>query len=258
MSITITWHGHSCFSVSADGYSIVLDPYAPDSVPGLPPLSLSASQVLCSHGHSDHGYTDAVDLSAGKQGSPFTVTVIQTFHDDQNGSLRGENRIHILEADDLRIAHLGDLGCTLEPGQMELLKDLDAIMIPVGGYYTIDAAQAMALVEAVKPRIVIPMHYRSDTFGYDVIGRLEDYTKLCRDVVTYASASMVLEKDTPAQTAVLSLQQPGAAAKGFPGVRLPFPAAPLSFRYVSATPPDGISALPLPPPALLTSAGYPR
>ena len=82
MSITITWHGHSCFSVSADGYSIVLDPYAPDSVPGLPPLSLSASQVLCSHGHSDHGYTDAVDLSAGKQGSPFTVTVIQTFHDE--------------------------------------------------------------------------------------------------------------------------------------------------------------------------------
>lgn len=205
MSITITWHGHSCFSVSADGYSIVLDPYAPDSVPGLPPLSLSASQVLCSHGHSDHGYTDAVDLSARKQGSPFTVTVIQTFHDDQNGSLRGENRIHILEADGLRIAHLGDLGCTLEPGQMELLKDLDAIMIPVGGYYTIDAAQARALVEAVKPRIVIPMHYRSVTFGYDVIGRLEDYTKLCRDVVTYASASMVLEKDTPAQTAVLSL-----------------------------------------------------
>lgn len=90
MSITITWHGHSCFSVSADGYSIVLDPYAPDSVPGLPPLSLSASQVLCSHGHSDHGYTDAVDLSARKQGSPFTVTVIQTFHDDQNGSLRGK------------------------------------------------------------------------------------------------------------------------------------------------------------------------
>ena len=183
MSITITWHGHSCFSVSADSYSIVLDPYAPDSVPGLPPLS----------------------LSAGKQGSPFTVTVIHTFHDDQNGSLRGENRIHILEADGLRIAHLGDLGCTLEPGQMELLKDLDAIMIPVGGYYTIDASQARALVEAVKPRVVIPMHYRSDTFGYDVIGRLEDYTKLCRDVVTYASASMVLEKDTPAQTAVLSL-----------------------------------------------------
>ncbi len=161
--------------------------------------------MLCSHGHSDHGYTDAVDLSARKQGSPFTVTVIHTFHDDQNGSLRGENRIHILEADGLRIAHLGDLGCTLEPGQMELLKDLDAIMIPVGGYYTIDAAQARTLVEAVKPRIVIPMHYRSETFGYDVIGRLEDYTKLCRDVVTYASASMVLEKDTPAQTAVLSL-----------------------------------------------------
>ena len=87
MSITITWHGHSCFSVSADGYSIVLDPYAPDSVPGLPPLSLSASQVLCSHGHSDHGYTDAVDLSARKQGSPFTVTIKTDHPAGKTGSI---------------------------------------------------------------------------------------------------------------------------------------------------------------------------
>ena len=204
-SISITWNGHSCFTIEKDGFSIVFDPYGPNTVPGLAPLSLTADMVLCSHEHSDHGYTDAVTLKHSGTKNPFSITKIDTWHDPEQGALRGPNRIHILEADGLRIAHLGDLGCTLEPGQMELLKDLDAIMIPVGGYYTIDAAQARTLVEAVKPRIVIPMHYRSETFGYDVIGRLEDYTKLCRDVVTYASASIVLEKDTPAQTAVLSL-----------------------------------------------------
>ena len=100
--------------------------------------------MLCSHGHSDHGYTDAVDLSARKQGSPFTVTVIQTFHDDQNGSLRGENRIHILEQTVSGSPIWATWGVLWSPAQMELLKDLDAIMIPVGGYYTIDAAQARA------------------------------------------------------------------------------------------------------------------
>ena len=60
--LTITWHGHSCFTISCNGYDVVLDPYAPGSVPGLPELSLTADMVLCSHEHSDHGYTQAVRI----------------------------------------------------------------------------------------------------------------------------------------------------------------------------------------------------
>ena len=76
--------------------------------------------------------------------------------------------------------------------QKDLLKHLDAILIPVGGYYTIDAAQAKTVVDDLAPRIVIPMHYRSDHFGYPVIGRLEEFTGLCRNVVEYDSNTLVL------------------------------------------------------------------
>lgn len=204
-NLSITWHGHSCFTVSCDGYSIVLDPYAPDSVPGFAPLSLTANQVLCSHQHGDHGYTDAVSISGYEDQTPFHIQTIDTYHDDAKGALRGTDRIHILEAAGLRIAHMGDLGCELEPKQIEKLKNLDAILIPVGGYYTIDAAQARELVCALSPRVVIPMHYRSDTFGYDVIGRLEEYTKLCDDCVVYDTSTIVIDKDTKKQTAILKI-----------------------------------------------------
>lgn len=206
-NISITWYGHSCFLISCEGFSIVLDPYAPGSVPGfdgLAPHSLNACQVLCSHEHKDHGFTEAVALSDYKGESPFKILKIDTWHDDANGTLRGANRIHILEAAGIKIAHMGDLGCSLTPEQAECLKNLDAILVPVGGYYTINAAQAKELVSALSPRVVIPMHYRTDTFGYPVIGRLEEYTDLCKDVVRYDTDTIVIGKDTRPQTAVLT------------------------------------------------------
>ena len=87
---------------------------------------------------------------------------------------------------------MGDIGCPLTREQKDLLKHLDAILIPVGGYYTIDAVQAKAVVDDLAPRAVIPMHYRSDHFGYPVIGRLEEFTGLCRNVVEYDSNTLVL------------------------------------------------------------------
>ena len=204
--ITITWNGHSCFTVSADGYSIVFDPYSPGSVPGLEPLSLTADQILCSHEHGDHGYREAVRLNANPVQNPFEILKIDTFHDEQKGRLRGPNCIHILKANGMKVANLGDLGCSLSAEQMELLKKTDALLLPVGGYYTIDAVQARELVRQLTPRVVIPMHYRSDTFGYSVIGRLEEYLELCGDVVRYDTNFLVLDEKVGPQTAVLTLQ----------------------------------------------------
>ena len=138
--------------------------------------------------------------------NPFSITKIDTWHDPEQGALRGPNRIHILESDGLKIAHMGDIGCPLIREQKDLLKHLDAILIPVGGYYTIDAAQAKTVVDDLAPRIVIPMHYRSDHFGYPVIGRLEEFTGLCRNVVEYDSNTLVLTAETRPQTAVLKLK----------------------------------------------------
>lgn len=202
--ITIKWHGHSCFSVTADDYTIVLDPFADGSVPGLANIRPNANAVLCSHFHSDHGCTDVVTVTE-KENSPFGILKIDTFHDDAQGTKRGENRIHILEAYGMRIVHFGDLGCMLTPEQAEILKKADVVMIPIGGFYTIDAAQAREIVSILEPNVVIPMHYRSDAFGYPVIGRLDEFTKYYNNIVTYETDTIVVSKDTNAQTAILAL-----------------------------------------------------
>ena len=198
----ITWLGHSCFRVESRGYTAVLDPYADGSVEGLLPVRETADLVLCSHEHGDHNARDLVTLREGKA-PVFRVETISTYHDDQKGAKRGPNTIHILDDGVFRAAHAGDLGCALSGEELEKLKGLDVLMVPVGGYYTIDAAQARALVNAVKPRIVIPMHYRGQGFGFDVLAELEDYTRLCGDVVYYGGSVLELTKDLPAQTAVL-------------------------------------------------------
>lgn len=199
----IAYLGHSCFKITSEGYEIILDPYQDKSVPGYLPLHEQADQVLCSHEHRDHGAADQVELRSGVI-SPFVVETIQTWHDEQGGALRGENTIHILDDGHTRIAHLGDLGCQLLPEQKERLRKLDALLLPVGGFYTIDAEQAKALAEELEARVVIPMHYRGSSFGYDVIGSVDAYTDLCTDVVRYSGNELELTAETVKQTAVLT------------------------------------------------------
>ncbi len=198
----ITYLGHSCFKIASQDYEIVMDPYQEGSVPGYQPLHEEADQVLCSHYHRDHGALEAVTLRKGAI-SPFRVDSIATWHDDHKGEFRGSNTIHILDDGQVRIAHLGDLGCALTEEQKEALKGLDALLLPVGGFYTIDARQAKALAEELAPAVVIPMHYRGPGFGYDVIAPVQEYTKLCEDVVEYPGAELELTRNMPRQTALL-------------------------------------------------------
>ena len=200
----IVWNGHSCFTLESNQGTVVLDPYQPDSVPGLAPLSLRADLALCSHGHRDHNAREAVQLTGAAPA--LQIQELHTFHDPEGGALRGENTIHVITAEGLRVAHLGDLGCWPDPELLEQLRDLDAFLIPVGGYYTIDARQARRLAQELRPRVTIPMHYRGAGFGYDVIAPLEDYLALCGgdNVVRYPGNALELTRDTPAQTAVLA------------------------------------------------------
>jgi len=198
----ITWLGHSCFKIESKGYSIVLDPYQDSSVPGYKPVRETADQVLCSHDHKDHGAVESVTLRKGGT-SPFTVETIATWHDDQQGTLRGSDTIHILDDGQCRVAHLGDLGCELNSEQKDKLRGLTALLIPVGGFYTIDAAQAGRLADELSPTVVIPMHYRGESFGYDVIGPLERFTALRDDVVEYPGSELELTPNMAKQTAVL-------------------------------------------------------
>ena len=208
-AVQIQWLGQSCFRLEADGYSIVLDPYEDHFIPGLSPLTVTASEVLCSHDHADHGCVSAVSIRPAGP-SPFTVTRIASFHDDQNGALRGRNTIHRIECGGLKLAHLGDLGCMLNPEQIRELSGLDALLIPIGGYYTIDADQAYAVVQALRPRVVIPMHYRTEQFGFDVLDTADHFLSLFELVVEYPGDTMELTADTDPHTAVLTYEGAGA------------------------------------------------
>jgi L-ascorbate metabolism protein UlaG (beta-lactamase superfamily) len=200
--MNVIWNGHSCFSIQTQGQTIVFDPYVDDCVPGLVPLRLQADGVFCSHGHRDHNATELVTLSG--RGTTVPVEAIPVFHDRVRGLRRGRNTIHLLESEGLRLAHLGDLGHIPSKAVQNRLHDLDALLIPVGGYYTINAPTAQRLIELLKPKVVIPMHYRLGDMGYPVLDELSRFSALRRDVVAYDTNTLMLTQDTQPQTALLT------------------------------------------------------
>ena len=199
----ITWLGHSCFKIESKGFCIVIDPFEDGYVPGFDNIRENADCVLCSHSHNDHCAAQCVNLSTQNCEAIFTVTKINTYHDDQKGALRGENTIHIIDDGEVKIAHFGDLGCMPEQTQLDMLKNLDCILIPIGGFYTIGADTAKQITDIISPNAVIPMHYKSDSFGFDVLAGADSYTSLCDDTVEYNSNSITIDASTKKQTAIL-------------------------------------------------------
>lgn len=164
----LTYHGHSEFLLeSASGFRILTDPY--DGHVGYPLKTVRADAITVSHAHSDHNYINKVSGAQTVVTSPgetrlaidCSVTGIAAFHDDCEGKKRGQTLMFLFEIDGLHIAHLGDLGCDLNEKQLAALQETDILLLPVGGYYTINAKQAFETVKRINPRIVIPMHYKT-------------------------------------------------------------------------------------------------
>ncbi len=180
----IKYIGHACFKIrdNETGFSIMFDPYKEGVVPGYRPIKDTANMILCSHDHDDHCGVESV-IKEENPNNPYKVEVIDTFHDPEKGKLRGSNKIHIVTHKESgeKVVHYGDTGEILEDlltdENLELLKDADIALIPVGNIYTYDAKQALALMEATKPKVMIPMHYRCDAlkFGYPNIESIENF-----------------------------------------------------------------------------------
>lgn len=168
----LTWLGHACFCLESGGYRVLLDPYG--RVEGYPEPQAAVHAVYCSHGHQDHCNRAAATLLP-EQENPFTVTEWTCFHDAQHGALRGENTVRMFEAEGLRVAHLGDLGHMPDAALCGALRALDVLLVPVGGFYTIDAQQAAALVKQLRPRVAVPMHYRHAPYGLLNVGGVEPF-----------------------------------------------------------------------------------
>lgn len=204
--MTLTWYGHSCFLLETELGSVVFDPYAPGSVPGLSLPPLTADSVLCSHQHADHNYARSVTLSG--KAPAFSLFRLSCFHDGQRGVLRGENIVSLIEAEGVRLLHLGDLGHELSPAQLSALGRVDVLLIPVGGYYTIDAVTADKVSRSLSAKLVIPMHYRGEGFGYDLIAPVDDFLALSDNVRRFDGNVLSLTQPLERMTAVLTLSRP--------------------------------------------------
>lgn len=180
----IRYIGHACFKIrdNETGYSIMIDPYQPDSVRGFGKIVDTASEILCSHEHFDHNSRESVVLEP-RDDSPFIVEVIDGWHDDRQGDLRGPNRIYVIteKSTGTKLIHYGDTGQSaqelLTDENVRLLRDADVALIPVGGTYTIDADEAIELIRKTSPSIAVPMHFRIDAapIGLENIGSIEDF-----------------------------------------------------------------------------------
>ena len=164
----IKYLGHSFFTITTnDGTVIATDPYA--DFYQYPKRNIHADICTVSHHHHDHDGVSSVSKTAqiietaGKHHCKSSVDIIglPTKHDDKDGTLRGDNIIFVIEADGLRIGHAGDLGHMLTDEQAKSIGTLDILLLPVGGFYTIDATVADRVRRLLHPKITIPMHYRT-------------------------------------------------------------------------------------------------
>jgi L-ascorbate metabolism protein UlaG (beta-lactamase superfamily) len=161
--LDVTWLGHGCFRLRGRGAAVVTDPYPPAI--GLKLQRLDADLVTVSHEHENHNYTqvvrDAYEIRGPGEYEVAGVSVIgvPTFHDAEKGAKRGRNTVYLIEIDDVRVCHLGDLGHKLDDAEAEAISSPDVLLVPVGGRTAINAAQAAEVVRQLEPRYVVPMHY---------------------------------------------------------------------------------------------------
>jgi L-ascorbate metabolism protein UlaG (beta-lactamase superfamily) len=208
----IKYLAHAAFLITSEtGVRIITDPYK--TSPGLRygAIQETADIVTVSHEHDDHnnvgtvrGTPKAVRASTEVKGIQFRA--IPTAHDNSEGSQRGKNTIFCFEVDGVNICHAGDLGHMLSEEQVKNIGKVDVLMLPVGGFFTIDAKTATRVCEQLKPKVVIPMHYKTDKLNFAIAG-VDEFVK-DKDNVTIASGSEIELKAgvLPAAIQIIALQ----------------------------------------------------
>ncbi len=208
----LRWLGQSCFVItSKSGLRILTDPFSPQV--GYPPIKQAADIVTVSHEHFDHNATNQVQgtfpvlRGAGeKQVKGITITGVKASHGSSpDGKALGPDTIFVIEVDGLRICHLGDLGTLLSPAQIKQIGRVDVLLIPVGGYYTIDGKKAWQVIAQLKPRIVVPMHYKTRVVKIKELSGLGPFLQGRPNVVRGEAALSLSPQTLPERTTVYIL-----------------------------------------------------
>jgi len=166
--VIIKWHGHACVELKkSDGFTIVIDPHDGLSI-GLKKPDVKADLILVTHDHFDHNAVNIVAKENSRILKAFygeveiddiKINGFKTFHDKFMGRRRGLNAVYVVNIEDKRIAHLGDLGHIPESELLSILSGIDLLIIPVGGTYTIYPDEAWKIVELTNPVNIMPIHY---------------------------------------------------------------------------------------------------
>jgi L-ascorbate metabolism protein UlaG (beta-lactamase superfamily) len=180
----VKWLGHASFLITSEkGTRIITDPYVVSGPIKYGEIKEAADVVTVSHEHSDHNNISAIGgkPQVYKGGAPLAVkdvkiSGVSTFHDENKGKDRGPNVIFCMEMDGMRLCHLGDLGHPLSPQEISQIGKVDVLLIPVGGFFTINAAVASEVSTGLNPKAIIPMHFKNDKCGYP-IAAVDDFLK---------------------------------------------------------------------------------
>lgn len=209
----ISWYGQACFRIKTKSAVVVTDPYDA-AYTGLKKLKLSADIVTVSHDHQDHNATSVVEGDPVVMWGPGEFEVKQvringmaSFHDAKQGNDRGRNTIFTFIADNMRVCHLGDLGHSLTIEQIEAIGEVDVLLIPVGGVYTIGPADAVEVIAQLEPKIVIPMHFKVPNLVFD-LGTADAFFKAHGQQMPAAESKLTITADKlPDTTQVMLLSQ---------------------------------------------------
>ncbi|PLV57517.1 MBL fold metallo-hydrolase [Thermotoga sp. SG1] len=206
----ITWFGHACFSLEIEGITIVTDPF--DESVGYPIPNVTANVVTESHQHFDHNAHHLVKGNFRLINSPGSYTVdgvkikgIETFHDSSHGRERGKNIAFVFEGEGLRVCHLGDLGHVLTPSQVKEIGEVDVLLVPVGGTYTIGPREAKEVSGLLEAKFIIPMHYKTKYLKFNLLP-VDEFLKLFEKHERVGNILELFEKPTERKIVVMEVQ----------------------------------------------------
>jgi L-ascorbate metabolism protein UlaG (beta-lactamase superfamily) len=174
--LQIRWHGHACWEITND-ITLVTDPHDGKSI-GIPAPNVMGDIILVSHDHYDHNSVKSVEKEDSKivtderkrNISNVEIFGINSFHDEDMGAKRGSNIIYRFTMDGIKFCHLGDLGHDLDEEAVQKIGDVDILFVPIGGTFTVDDKQAWNVINKIKPKIIIPMHYKIGGLSLPIAG----------------------------------------------------------------------------------------
>ena len=210
--VDVEWFGHACFCVRGKTKTLMFDPFKGI---GLPEPKVKADIVLCSHSHQDHNNTNPVrheksivmeEFTGTKQIDGVSIRGVPVFHDESQGSERGRNSVYAVHFEDVAFCHLGDLGHGLSSSQVNEIGSTDVLFLPIGGFFTIDPDQAREVMESLKPKIAVPMHYRMPGMSamFRPLKTVEDFVRSGDNVRRLDGATFTVTKvDLPEKRVII-------------------------------------------------------